>query len=792
MKDRLLLGIIVMSILMLCFAAALSFDPISISDFSGGLNTADNVWIRSRTLNQADVCENWVLNAVTGSLSPRYGYGAVTDSLEGYNKIWGLHSHKFSTGQGILFQQLDRDDTCWCDLYISNAFSYDADDSIGSYLYPRTPNWVSWLDNTYFFNGMNIPKIITGLPENPKMMDIIPASPSEPNMIPLATPASCYGEFIYGVVWADSSIVCGNPQNWKINYRGCYRSPEIFLDSNALMIMDIAAISGNEWGSGPAYVKVIGFVKTRPNRTDIQKDSLFLIDEICNIHNNSEVTAISFIDTSLGNFTASDYVCRIKDLNPGYIASAFGKMAELNSDTGTINHNRWVISGGPEQQYCRYVCCFLDTLTLTYSDTNICSSTISENDTLFNITLWIPPVRDDNYVRVIYRDVSDVNYNWLGYYCVDTVVNPNDTIFFDTLQYDSIMLYNYPLDFSVFRTRWKGAIIHDDRMFAWDDHYMYVSETGTGGQWGLYDIIEFDLDDGDRIVNLRSHEGYVIPYKTKSIYVVYTEDGYVTYRSKKSSGVGMIASNSLVNYNGANLFLDMNGVKMETANIYQERSLKRESYSRNIDNVLCRPVDQMVGAAGAVMKDCLLMSYPGTDSTFVLFFETEAWSTWTFDFMCAVSYDTLKRSQYTPFGELVFVKDDDERIFLLHDTMTTDDGQDYQATWAKTFAFRTPQRLIPEEIHLWRTIQGQQTDTVYLTITNGNNDTLAQLAFDSLYSSDPGEGVHYVLDYRYIASLDNMSGHYLRLEMIAPNKKLQIDGLDFFVRPAGKAKSRGE
>lgn len=753
------------------------FAPITVNDFSGGLNTeVSNPRLMPK--NQSNDCYNMHLLKY-GQMKPRSGYRAVTSLLANYSKIWGIHSHKFTDGRGVLFQLLKRSDTDWCDLYISDIFSYSADDSLGSYLFPRTPLWVDWIENVFLFDGINVPKIIVDAPDNPRMLDIMPRAPGEIEIVVTNTDGNPFGEFIYAIA-AKSSALSG--QNYyNVTY---YNNYPIFADSQKVMIKGLSRWHLRTWGdSTDLYL-----LKTRVGHVNLRTDSFFVCDS-AKSQTLAEIESYMFVDNHNGNFTPGDDFFRtIRECqanNPIPSSAVLGCPRYIEFDTGSPGP---YIIDNSNYSNIRYLLIFHDTLTNVYSDTSL-NYKVSSTDTVWSggsntlsFTLWVPGAPDSRYVKIIYK----ASYNktagaWTDYYILDTIPSA-DTLFIDSLHMDTLIIYNSALSITGKLYRWKGAVIHDDRMFAWDNHNVYMSETGSSGQWLPDQIISFEMDDGDRIIGLESKEGGVLVRKTKAIYFIYTNDGHATHLTKKSSGVGMISPQSISNYNGASFFLGSKGINIETGNQYQENSFVRSKISDNIKSIVIRTADSMVNAASIIHGDKMLFSYPGTDSSYVYFFDAGGWSVWSFDFLQGILYDTLYRKDYTPFDELIFIKDDDERIFLWHDSITTDTNQPFSASWEKEFAFPTLEMVTPEILHLWKDANVDDTVTVVVTITNEESDTLFQGSIDSL---------NYVHSYLFLGN-DTLShvGNRLTVNLQMNNEDIIIEELNLITGPAGIDKRR--
>lgn len=462
--------------------------------------------------------------------------------------------------------------------------------------------------------------------------------------------------------------------------------------------------------------------------------------------------------------------------------------------------------------YVEYVVTYLDTLTGRESDTSVRLSVAYCNDSgltpssfpvarkpMVSITIGLPPVPSSRYSRVIYRQMQYLTYDgisstrlgygdttkWVihkttpgGFYCLDTVKNPDDTSYVDKMSESRLTTYNDTYVRQVSDKILKGAIIHEERMFAWDDHRVYYSQTADPFSWGLTDYVEFGTDEGDRIVYLASYDGYIIVYMTNSIYILYTDDGTVYSRSKKTAGVGMVAPFSMVRHDNQNFFLSKKGLSYETGNIYREQSLVRGTWSDPVKNLIIRALDSMGQACAVSVDDRLLLSYPGTDSSFVFSLANNAWGVWTFDFSQGVLYDTMRTPDYTVSDQLCFIKDDDERIFVLVDSVYTDDGKDYQAVLEKWHIAQSVFCQSMQRADLWIDAAENDSDSVVVAVFDEEGDSLLSVVFDSLDRR---------FERRFLLADSNAVSHWFNVRLTAPNREnITVEGMTFYVSPAGE------
>ncbi|RJX21806.1 MAG: hypothetical protein C4570_02030, partial [Ammonifex sp.] len=138
MKDNILRGAITTALFFIFLSfqlapgIATAQEPVEIFNFGGGMNSTDNIF--QVAPEQAQTVRNWNLDKYPGSLYPRPGYHALTSALANYTEITALFSHRFSSGQGFLFEVLALNPGYYCDLRVSQPFSYTAGDSLYSYL----------------------------------------------------------------------------------------------------------------------------------------------------------------------------------------------------------------------------------------------------------------------------------------------------------------------------------------------------------------------------------------------------------------------------------------------------------------------------------------------------------------------------------------------------------------------------------------------------------------------------------------------------------------------------------
>ena len=480
------------------------------------------------------------------------------------------------------------------------------------------------------------------------------------------------------------------------------------------------------------------------------------------------------------------------------IAYALGAPSFITSDTGTnadtvLGSKALGIDGFSFVDVIAYTTTLMDSKTGIESDTSrflYLSRDVLALDVDKNITIGIPLPPSSRYYRLIYRFNLDANnspeptqaqefipfFNQT-FFAVDTIIDPLVTEYYDTLGPVAQELNNDDYDRTLPEALLNGAIIHEGQMYAWDDFTVYQSKTDTA-EFPFFQNGQFDLDDGDRIVYVSSYEGFIVVYKSNSEWIMFTSNGTVFDRRKASKGIGMIAEHSFDSYGEDNIYLGPRGIFRESDSRRRDNKALRDPTSDPIKDILLRPVDDMKDAFGIVYNDLWLLSYPGTDTSYVYFFKHNAFGLFTFDFDSAVLYDTINSGpSQTNFRDLYFVKDDDELIFIFDQGDTTDAGADFIATYEKEYLFRHPNTLSIFD-HIVVQTEGIASDADSLTfILNDENNGLLgtfKIGLDSVYRR--GE----------MAPLNNKTFHHLNLKIEAPNKpNLYIKAIDLFSTDAG-------
>lgn len=789
--------------------------PYEIHDFSGGINTNDNIW--QIKPNQSFQSRDWVLDDPTGALTIRPGFISVFDTD---TVIYSLFSHRFINGNDYMFMSQHHTTSVGNKIARFNEGSLAAyDDGVNirlkQHLYPIRGVWSSWLDNIYFFDGVNLPRIIldAGSSTEDHFVDaMIPIAPGQPWVINQGIAGNLKGDYMYCIL---AEVPCSTlvfskrpgPFSTKINFKNeqAYIGniyPTIDADGctiPASQTYRILRTRADKFNATDSLFEVYELTKTN---TD---DPFFLlyIDNTADASLDTDSIGVGGDYWGLIGWVGLAYTSRYtqdsvisNDANDAYTP---GSLTRLALDTGT--HSGDISDLTADHTYNAYTITFIDTLTGRESDTtrSLWVWAVYGGDGLNDVTLGLPMIPDylnEHYVRILYRakimldwDVSlGPGPNFVGkpfenpyiFYALDTIVLDTQTTYWDTLSWDSsegndwgISVRNEPLDNNPLLDIFEGAIIHEARMFTWTEQRVYASNYDTA-EFNPIENVTFDMDDGDRIIGIASFEGYIVVYKTKSIWILYTDDGVIVDRAKRSVDYGMISFASLDNYHGSNIYLGIDGITFEKDSRYRSNKIIREFLTDDIKNIFLRSVDEMATMVGQTFDDKALYSYPGTDSTFVYFFKTGGWLIWSFSFSDAVLFDTVSINVRTPYDKLYFSMEDSSQIFLYDSGDTSNNGTDFVGVWEKKYIGISYLAQFLETIHLWKDIIAPAEDSITIFIEDENGNSIDVLGFDSL---------SFKYDYSHVLS---DKAHWFSIRIECPNfLNATINGLDLQIMSNG-------
>lgn len=304
-------------------------EPISLRDFSGGLNTysglygvGENQCIKALNLNLSEEPPGW---------RARLGYVALTDSLPGNQGIKGIHGYTDRHGIKRLFGVYDTTTLLsgsWGVarglgfLTVSPNYSYIIDDDSGAtklynnvYL-GETPFWANWKNNVFLSNGRQLPLVWDN--ENNRVAELVIPPPGSPLIIPINDTGdnsiSPEGVFRY-------MVRCSSAATTNDALQGIYTQPvrgileKIWIGDIPYPTLDnVMDTTSNEWDTlfvslyrTVAYPKLINaadtFFKVKDTellRVDL--GSFFVIDSIGDATLRDSAQLL-FTDTRFGKDT---------------------------------------------------------------------------------------------------------------------------------------------------------------------------------------------------------------------------------------------------------------------------------------------------------------------------------------------------------------------------------------------------------------------------------------------------------------------------------------------------------
>lgn len=234
------------------------------------------------------------------------------------------------------------------------------------------------------------------------------------------------------------------------------------------------------------------------------------------------------------------------------------------------------------------------------------------------------------------------------------------------------------------------VVLHD-RVYMASGNRVYYSEiTQDGANIGLwYPENAFDVgkDDGDEITCLHVSGDELLIGKNNSIWTATQTSEGVHRVQLMVSGVGIIASNSIIDIPGGGYtFLASNGIYSFSPALqsqYKETGGNLPMISAQIQNSL----DKYTLAA---KRECyawltsdkrnVVFSFPTLDTSWVYSIPTGQWNAWTFAARQGTYYTTTQQQDMRPMDTFIFIKNNDDYVFRYGGTKK-DSGQSITSTW---------------------------------------------------------------------------------------------------------------
>jgi hypothetical protein len=221
----------------------------------------------------------------------------------------------------------------------------------------------------------------------------------------------------------------------------------------------------------------------------------------------------------------------------------------------------------------------------------------------------------------------------------------------------------------------------DDRLFGHSGSILRWSEQANPQRWLPYYGLHVNLDDGDEITAVVPKRNHLEIFKNSSKYIAIPNDNWdgsprtLAYKRHWTvDGIGCIAPRSIVQYNGASVYLSKSGVVHEVGSEYNSFTSNMKVLSHPIENLLRYAPDEKEKAVGAIKDDKYWLSFPDKDTTYVYDFVAGGWSIYDYAFTQTTFYDTIHTDGLIPSSDMLFINGSTDRIFKA-DTTNADSGQ---------------------------------------------------------------------------------------------------------------------
>jgi len=208
---------------------------------------------------------------------------------------------------------------------------------------------------------------------------------------------------------------------------------------------------------------------------------------------------------------------------------------------------------------------------------------------------------------------------------------------------------------------------------------LYRSEVNVAGIVQPFQDVAFNLDDGDAITAIIGLGPNLRVFKNFSSIVLYDPLNDLPQKGSQTFGIGCVAPNSLEEWGGKLFYLSADGVIAEQTAQFKDYGIKQGLISQNINNLLIGDrslADLKTAVAAPIFDDKYIITFPGSDTSFVYHLQLDKWSMWDFSFSQATLYDTLTTEGLVRSKDVVFAKSGDERLFryAAQDAMHFDSG----------------------------------------------------------------------------------------------------------------------
>lgn len=359
---------------------------------------------------------------------------------------------------------------------------------------------------------------------------------------------------------------------------------------------------------------------------------------------------------------------------------------------------------------------------------------------------WMPgdPWVYDRYSGTYYysSEQKALQYFFIGQF------NPGDTVS-DTLHYDSLIVREPYIRNAVPAIGTAIATL-DNRLFISDgSHTSYSNKADSNTSFLTFDQIAASPDDGDQIAAMwQAAQKTARIGKSQSMFNAYQAADGKYQSAELSRHYGVIAPLSHAKAPEGDYFLSADGVRVEDEGPYRDRAFVGQPMSSRINSFQRLPAQTLRGAVGSYFDDKFLLSFPGLDTTWVLFKIPRgdgyrySWGTWSLTFAGTAMYSVTTSNVHLPSDSVYFIKSGSASLYR-YGSSQTDNGTPIVVRWESgPLGPMDGQLYEPVETGLWTqspdTIAGDLTadflDDRYDTTANrfGRVDSGKRVTFGAL------------------------------------------------------------
>jgi len=786
-------------------------DVIRIDDFSGGLNTKAGLFHIKP--NQARECLNWDLSDEYGALKIRNGYCKVGQKND-TNSLQFLYTHYYRDGRKELFGVAKSDTASWGCLYRSGDADYTLDTNIYNFLYTGS-KWsaTSWKDKVIFANGRQRPLIWNGTVCKPLAIP----SPGVPDVVPINGSGNLDGEYYYFLYY--------NAPGWA---RESALTPRIKANNENMLLFHFpimqadsawpSAFSG-DWDKDTTTLEFL-ILRSKALKPGDGLDSLRFypikyfngsVDTGYFVMPMSAMDTFTWIDTiadcyfgDSAGFTSA-YRCWHTSR---HLSKYFGSPGYLSRENSSAERKKKVIldtlSTGDSVLATLYMVTYFDSTNVIESDSGRAFTIYPQayDDTMYyRISIPPAPPNDSNMHRIIYKafmvrsviygDSNLVNNkytypilqvlspaksaNVIGidtiltpFYQIAVIGNKDSLAFTDSTLWDSVSSLGISYTNHSAPVELNSPFIFNDKMWGFQGSQVMWSYLDSVGYWGAWDWIAFNLDNGDEITAIVPDREYINIYKNHSQYVLYQDaDGQYT-KKWTVRGRGCVAGETVQFYDGNIIYLDENGVYMESAMPAKDKGTQRAPLSEPIADLIDYPISELDDAIGFIYDDKYMLSFPDKDTAYVYDFKVDAWSIYDFAFKAAVNYDTRDNDGLVPSSDMLFITGSDSAIYKF-DTTATDNGADIIARWKSGPIARSARNVQINNMGFWT-----GNDTSFSCVLYDAEDTAC---IDSMKIAPDDR--HYLKS----PAINESNYFYIKITNLPDTTAgLEINGIDVYVK----------